>query len=169
MFNPGPEGDWDDQELLLLLHVIEGGDEKLTTRFLADLLALVLHEPAERVHEHAHHEDSKEGESEIYASNGVDTGQILGLLEVVTNLFRDISLLLDNLGGAVLGPAAGQDLVRDREVGVEVGGEHRGADDVTNDGIALEEEEKDSEELDDHWFRVDVLNGGQSVSYLERK
>ena len=102
------------------------------------------------------------------SSNGVDTSQVFGLLEVVVNLLllRDVCLQHDNLSWTVLGPAAGQHFVRDREVGVEVGGEHRRADDVTNDGIALEEEEEDPKELDHNRFRVDMFNGRQSVSYL---
>ena len=139
----------------------------MTPGFLPDLLALILHKPAERIHEDTHYDGCQEGESEVDASNSVDASFVFRLLEVVIKILRHVRLLLHDLSRAVLGAARGQHLVCDGEVCVQVGGEHRRADDVAHDRVALEEEEEDPEELDNNRLRVDVLYGRQSVSYLE--
>ena len=139
----------------------------MTPGFLPDLLALILHKPAERIHEDTYYDGCQEGESEVDASNSVDASFVFRLLEVVIEILRNIRLMLDDLSRAVLGATSGQHLVCDGEVCVQVGGEHRRTDDVANDRVALEEEEEYTEELDNNRLRVNVLYGRQSVSYLE--
>ena len=172
LFYPRPEGDWNDEKLFLLLHVAERRDQKLPARFLPDLLPFILHEPGEGVHEDRHYEGGQEGEDEEDACNGVDTGEVLGLLEVVGDIHGQAVLLaiigvqLHYLGGTVAGAAGGEDLLGDGELRVQVGGEHGRTDDVAHDGVALEEEEEYSEELDHDRLGVDVIYGRQSVSNL---
>ena len=130
LFYPRPEGDWNDEKLFFLLHVTECRDEKLPARFLTDLLPLILHEPGEGVHEDRHNEGGKEGEDQEDSCNGVDTGEVLGLLEVVGDILGQAVLLahvgvqLHDLSWAVTGATGGQNLVSDGEVGVQVRGEH---------------------------------------------
>ena len=165
LLNPGPDGDGDDQQLVLVLQVSEGRHQQLDPGELLGVLgSLVLPEPGERIHEDGNDDGGGQGAGQVDAGDDVDLGDVG--LEVVLGVRLVLLPRADGLAGTEGGAAELDVVIREKAGGVQSRGEHGGADDVPDDGVALEEEEEDGEELDDDELRGDPLQLGHLVGHL---
>ena len=168
LLNARPDGDGDNEQLVLVLQVSESGNQQLESGELLSLLSsLVLPEPGQGVDKDGDDDSGGQRAGQVDAGDDVDLGDVS--LEVVicgVRLILPLGTADAGLAGAERRAAELNGIVCEGAGGVHSGGEHRGADNVPDDGVALEEEEEDGEELDHDELGSDPLQLGHLVGHL---
>ena len=173
LLDAGPEGEGDDQQLLLPDHVPEGGHQQLQPRQLLLVLLLVRDSKLmERVNEESNEDGSCDGAGQVDASHDVDLADVRGKVPVGDVLHLPLCRGIEETSKRGSNEGLVSDGVRDRSlraetaatpshllvrqlnVGGRAGREDGRADDVPEDGVALEEEEEDAEKLDNYRFGI---------------